>query len=98
MFAYHHVLWHSPTLVSVRALGWPDGSGSPRCAPEVGLNLRRRFSALSCTVVDNSLVAGVASTTARVDWRPDMVRLATGVSRGGRASARAVNGGRGATR
>src|SRR3954451_7959482 len=58
MFAYRRVLWHSSTLVSVRALGWPDGSGSPRCATEVGLNLRRRFSALSCTVVDNSVDAG----------------------------------------
>lgn len=41
MFAIGHVLWHSPTLVSVRALGWRDGSGSPCCATDRRLNLRR---------------------------------------------------------
>jgi hypothetical protein len=29
MLATEHILWHSAALVSVRALGWPDGSGSP---------------------------------------------------------------------
>jgi hypothetical protein len=29
MLASEHILWHSAALVSVRALGWPDGSGSP---------------------------------------------------------------------
>jgi hypothetical protein len=29
MLASERILWHSAALVSVRALGWPDGSGSP---------------------------------------------------------------------
>jgi hypothetical protein len=41
MFAYWCVLWQGAALVSVRALGWPHGSGSPCCATDSGLNLRR---------------------------------------------------------
>lgn len=75
MFAMRHVLWHSPTLVSVRALGWRDGSGSPCCATEVGLNLRR-FPVVRRTFVHSCgqpCGCRVGSRAVCADtWRPDM--------------------------
>ena len=51
MLASEHILWHSAALVSVRALGWPDGSGSPRCAAQVMTDLRRALAAVRRTFV-----------------------------------------------
>jgi hypothetical protein len=44
MLATGRILWHSAALVSVRALGWPDGSGSP-AAPR---KLCRTFRGFRC--------------------------------------------------
>jgi hypothetical protein len=53
MLASEHILWHSAALVSVRALGWPDGSGSPlrRASydgPSAGAAAVRRTFVHSC--------------------------------------------------
>ena len=53
MLAHDRILWHGPVLVSVRALGWPDGSGSPTepreiCRPSVASAAVRRTFVHSC--------------------------------------------------
>ena len=53
MLAHGRILWHGPALVSVRALGWPDGSGSPTapreiCRPSVASAAVRRTFVHSC--------------------------------------------------